>query len=87
MITAIEASGKNKDENYVWDSSDFEGYVKGKILAGCSFPPTCTKGVATLEPTTGALLLQLSCEEEPGISRCQPRRRVCRAQLSFGMKP
>lgn len=32
VITAIEASGKNKDENYVWDSSDFEGYVKGKIL-------------------------------------------------------
>lgn len=29
MITAIEASGKNKDENYVWDSADFEGYVKG----------------------------------------------------------
>lgn len=29
VITAIEASGKNKDENYVWDSADFEGYVKG----------------------------------------------------------
>lgn len=34
-ITALEASGKNKDENYVWDSSDFEGYVKGAI-AGCA---------------------------------------------------
>lgn len=31
VITAIEASGKNKDENYVWDSSDFDGYVKGEI--------------------------------------------------------
>jgi hypothetical protein len=29
VITAIEASGKNKDENYVWDSANFEGYVKG----------------------------------------------------------
>ena len=29
VITVIESSGKNKDENYVWDSSSFEGFVKG----------------------------------------------------------
>lgn len=29
VITVMEASGKNKDENYVWDSSSFEGFVKG----------------------------------------------------------
>lgn len=28
-MTVIEASGKNKDDNFVWDSDNFEGYVKG----------------------------------------------------------
>lgn len=30
VITIIEASGKNKDENYTWDSTNFEGFVKGE---------------------------------------------------------
>jgi hypothetical protein len=30
VITVIEAAGKNKDELYVWDTVDFEGYVKSK---------------------------------------------------------
>jgi hypothetical protein len=28
VITVIEAAGKNKDELYVWDTAEFEGYVK-----------------------------------------------------------
>lgn len=28
VITVIEASGKNKNELYVWDAAEFEGYVK-----------------------------------------------------------
>lgn len=47
VITAIEASGRNKDELYVWDTADFEGYVKsawtrqlrsGQVLALASMP-------------------------------------------------
>jgi hypothetical protein len=30
----IEASGLNKDEQYVWPSSDFEGFVKGEASEG-----------------------------------------------------
>ena len=29
VITVLEASGKNKEENYVWDAANFEAYVKG----------------------------------------------------------
>eukprot|EP00879_Flechtneria_rotunda_P008851 GHRR01009271.1.p1 GENE.GHRR01009271.1~~GHRR01009271.1.p1 ORF type:complete len:112 (+),score=13.66 GHRR01009271.1:199-534(+) len=43
MITAIEASGKNKDENYVWDSSDFEGYVKVELRGGARNVKVATK--------------------------------------------
>lgn len=31
VLTIQEASGKNKDEQYVWDSSTFEGFVKGAV--------------------------------------------------------
>uniref|UniRef100_A0A383VVM2 C2 domain-containing protein n=1 Tax=Tetradesmus obliquus TaxID=3088 RepID=A0A383VVM2_TETOB len=43
VITAIEASGKNKDENYVWDSSDFEGYVKVELRGGARNIKVSTK--------------------------------------------
>lgn len=29
VITVLEATGKNKDENFTWDSNNFEGFVKG----------------------------------------------------------
>jgi hypothetical protein len=31
VITVIEAAGKNKDELYVWDTAEFEGYVKSEL--------------------------------------------------------
>lgn len=34
VITVIEAAGKNKDELYVWDTAEFEGYVKSTCLPG-----------------------------------------------------
>ncbi|KAF8069397.1 hypothetical protein HT031_001512 [Scenedesmus sp. PABB004] len=43
VITAIEASGKNKDENYVWDTSDFEGYVKVELRGGARNVKVATK--------------------------------------------
>lgn len=33
-MTVIEASGKNKDDNFVWDSDNFEGYVKVELRGG-----------------------------------------------------
>jgi len=35
VITVIEAAGKNKDEQYVWDTVDFEGYVKSTFMFVC----------------------------------------------------
>ncbi|KIZ01819.1 hypothetical protein MNEG_6139 [Monoraphidium neglectum] len=33
-MTIIEASGKNKDDNFVWDSDNFEGFVKVELRGG-----------------------------------------------------
>ncbi len=33
-ISVAEASGKNKEDAIVWDSSFVEGFVKGKEAAG-----------------------------------------------------
>lgn len=33
-MTIIEASGKNKDDNYIWDSESFQGYVKVELRGG-----------------------------------------------------
>ena len=29
VIDVVEASGKSRDDAYVWDSTTFEGFVKG----------------------------------------------------------
>ena len=36
-MTVIEASGKNKDDNFVWESDNFEGYVKGGRMRGTTY--------------------------------------------------
>ncbi|KAI8474030.1 MAG: hypothetical protein J3K34DRAFT_409247 [Monoraphidium minutum] len=33
-MTVIEASGRNKDDNFVWDSDNYEGYVKVELRGG-----------------------------------------------------
>lgn len=38
VITCIEASGKNKDELYVWDTAEFEGYVKSECRSMAARP-------------------------------------------------
>eukprot|EP00775_Hariotina_reticulata_P011665 gene11665-11808_t len=43
VITALEASGKNKDENYVWDSANFEGYIKVELRGGSRNVKVATK--------------------------------------------
>ena len=32
VVTVAEASGRNKDEDDVWDAGFYEGYVKGLVL-------------------------------------------------------
>lgn len=34
VMTVLEASGKNKEENYVWDGGNFEAYVKVELRGG-----------------------------------------------------
>jgi hypothetical protein len=34
VVTVVEASGKSRDDTYVWDDATKEGYVKGKRGAG-----------------------------------------------------
>lgn len=43
VITVIEAAGKNKDEQYVWDTVDFEGYVKIELRGGSRNVKVATK--------------------------------------------
>ena len=37
VITVAEASGRNKDEDEVWDPSFYEGFVKGACCACQTF--------------------------------------------------
>jgi hypothetical protein len=30
VVTVVEASGKSRDDTYVWDDATKEGYVKGE---------------------------------------------------------
>lgn len=32
VIDVVEASGKSRDDAYVWDSTAFEGFVKGECI-------------------------------------------------------
>jgi hypothetical protein len=31
VVTVVEASGKSRDDTYVWDDATKEGYVKGEF--------------------------------------------------------
>lgn len=37
IVTVHESSGKNKDDEDVWDPTFTEGFVKGEILGASSF--------------------------------------------------
>ena len=36
VVTVAEASGRNKDEEEVWDPSFYEGFVKGARVCGAT---------------------------------------------------
>lgn len=42
VINVLEANGKNKDENFTWDSSNFEGFVKGEGPQLAASSPACS---------------------------------------------
>ena len=44
VVTVAEASGRNKDEDEVWDPSFYEGFVKGAPHSPAVGPGTITSG-------------------------------------------
>ena len=50
VITVIEAAGKNKDELYVWDTPEFDGYVKSACAIGGALRPQIWAGWAPGRP-------------------------------------
>jgi hypothetical protein len=36
ILNIEEASGRNKENNFVWDFNEFAGWVKGKHRRSCS---------------------------------------------------
>lgn len=63
VVTVVEASGKSRDDTYVWDDATKEGYVKGEL--GESDGSTTHTG----EEQQTALSLSLS-----GVSAWNARR-------------
>lgn len=67
VITAIEASGKNKDENYVWDSADFEGCVKSACGAQQGASRACSQTAGSVVVCGCARRVALMHERGPRL--------------------
>jgi hypothetical protein len=84
VVTVAEASGRNKDEDEVWDPSFYEGFVKVEIRGGSPDTPTVKVASSKKRVLSSQISWQedLNCEVLEGAT--EVRIMLCKEKRSGG---